>query len=109
VKVLYESGARNFIFQNVRSSSCCQHLAMADYPRGSQMIPLELTILYAADSYPNKYWAFERNTTEWSIIMTEMTRSGNKLTQLMLQALAPTLPGAHIGWHRTNYCSEAIN
>ncbi|KAJ7020161.1 hypothetical protein C8F04DRAFT_1145281 [Mycena alexandri] len=76
VKALYESGARNFIFQN--------------------MIPLELTILYGADSYPNKYWAFEHNTTEWSILMTEMTRSGNRLTQLMLQALAPTLPGAHI-------------
>ncbi|KAJ7148757.1 GDSL lipase/esterase [Mycena crocata] len=76
VKVLYQSGARNFIFQN--------------------MIPLELTILYAADSYPNRYWVFERNTTEWSILMTEMSRSGNKLTQLMLQALAPKLPGAHI-------------
>ncbi|KAJ7471170.1 GDSL lipase/esterase, partial [Mycena galericulata] len=76
VKVLYENGARNFIFQN--------------------MIPLELTILYSANSYPNRYWAFERNTTEWSVIMTEMTRSGNRLTQLMLQALAPTLPGSHI-------------
>ncbi|KAJ6461035.1 GDSL lipase/esterase [Mycena sanguinolenta] len=76
VKALYENGARNFIFQN--------------------MIPLELTILYSPDSYPNKYWAFERNTTEWSITMTEMTRSGNQLTKLMLQALAPTLPGAHI-------------
>ncbi|KAJ7143672.1 carbohydrate esterase family 16 protein [Mycena epipterygia] len=76
VKVLYQGGARNFIFQN--------------------MIPLELTILYSANSYPNRYWAFERNTTEWSILMTEMTRSGNRLTQLMLQALAPTLPGAHI-------------
>ncbi|KAJ7723270.1 GDSL lipase/esterase [Mycena maculata] len=76
VKVLYENGARNFIFQN--------------------MIPLELTILYSANSYPNRYWAFERNTTEWSITMTEMTRSGNRLTQLMLQTLAPTLPGSHI-------------
>ncbi|KAJ6540781.1 GDSL lipase/acylhydrolase [Mycena sp. CBHHK59/15] len=76
VKVLYESGARNFIFQN--------------------MIPLELTILYSANSYPNRYWAFERNTTEWSILMTEMVLSGNKLTQLMLQALVPTLSGAHI-------------
>ncbi|KAJ7621035.1 carbohydrate esterase family 16 protein [Roridomyces roridus] len=76
VKVLYEHGARNFIFQN--------------------MIPLELTILYSADSYHNKYWALERNTTEWSITMTEMTRSGNRLTQLMLQNLVPTLPGSHI-------------
>ncbi|KAJ7083595.1 GDSL lipase/esterase [Mycena belliarum] len=76
VKVLYASGARNFIFQN--------------------MIPLELTILYAADSYPNRYWALERNTTEWSILMRETSRSGNRLTQLMLQALAPALHGAHI-------------
>ncbi|KAJ7198875.1 hypothetical protein GGX14DRAFT_401821 [Mycena pura] len=76
VKTLYKSGARNFIFQN--------------------MIPLELTVLYAANSYPNSYWVFERNTTEWSIFMREMTHSVNKLAELMLQALIPTLPGAHI-------------
>ncbi|KAF7310354.1 Carbohydrate esterase family 16 protein [Mycena chlorophos] len=76
VKTLYASGARNFIFQN--------------------MIPLELTILYNVNSYPNRYWAFERNTTEWSIFMTELTRSGNKLSELMLQALVPTLHGAHL-------------
>ncbi|CAK5268339.1 unnamed protein product [Mycena citricolor] len=76
VTTLYQNGARNFIFQN--------------------MIPLELTILYNANSYPNRFWAFERNTTEWSILMMEMTRSGNRMTQLMLQALAPTLKDAHI-------------
>ncbi|KAJ7051151.1 GDSL lipase/esterase [Mycena amicta] len=76
LKTLYAGGARNFIFQN--------------------MIPLELTILYNANSYPNRYWSFPRNTTEWSILMTEMTRSGNKLTELMLQALAATLHDAHI-------------
>ncbi|KAJ7242910.1 GDSL lipase/acylhydrolase [Mycena rebaudengoi] len=76
VKVLYASGARNFIFQN--------------------MIPLETTILYGADSYPNRYWFLERNTTEWSVTMRELSLSGNKLTKLMLQALAPTLPGSHI-------------
>lgn len=31
--------------------------------------------------------------------MTELTKSGNEISKLMLQALAPTLPGAHIGKH----------
>ncbi|KAG6872551.1 hypothetical protein C0995_008895 [Termitomyces sp. Mi166 len=78
VKVLYESGARNFLFQN--------------------MIPLETTPLYAPDSYPNRYWTVERNTTQWSNFMTELTLSGNALTKLLLTALAPTLPGSHIGY-----------
>ncbi|KAG6895426.1 hypothetical protein C0992_001287 [Termitomyces sp. T32_za158] len=80
VKVLYESGARNFLFQN--------------------MIPLELTPLYAADSYPNRYWAAERNTTEWNNFMTELTLSGNALTKLLLTALAPTLHDSHIVFER---------
>ncbi|KAN0082890.1 carbohydrate esterase family 16 protein [Tylopilus felleus] len=70
LKRLYESGARNFIMQNI--------------------IPLDLTILYTYDSYPNKYWTAQRNTTEWNVFMREL------ITQLELQALAPTLPGAHI-------------
>ncbi|TFK88878.1 carbohydrate esterase family 16 protein, partial [Polyporus arcularius HHB13444] len=77
VKVLYASGARNFIFQN--------------------MIPLQTTPLYSADSYPSRYWTAQRNTTEWSVFMTELTTSGNEIAKLMLQALAPTLHGAHIG------------
>ncbi|KIJ22627.1 carbohydrate esterase family 16 protein, partial [Sphaerobolus stellatus SS14] len=77
VKVLYQSGARNFLFQN--------------------MIPLQNTILYAPNSYPNRFWNTERNTTEWAVFMTELVLSGNKLAELMLQALAPTLKGAHIG------------
>ncbi|KAH9926288.1 GDSL lipase/esterase [Epithele typhae] len=77
VDVLYKSGARNFIFQN--------------------MIPLENTVLYAPDSYPNHIWSAERNTTEWSVFMRELTTSGNAIAKLMLQALAPTLPGAHVG------------
>ncbi|KZW03551.1 carbohydrate esterase family 16 protein [Exidia glandulosa HHB12029] len=77
VKVMYEHGARNFLFQN--------------------MIPLELTPIYSAAGYPNRYWAFERNATEWSVFMTELTKSGNALSKLMLQDLAPRLPGAHIG------------
>ncbi|KAF9010971.1 GDSL lipase/acylhydrolase [Hymenopellis radicata] len=77
VKVLYKSGARNFLLQN--------------------MIPLQTTILYAPDSYPNKFFNTERNTTEWAVSIRELVLSGNKLSQLMLQDLAPTLPGAHIG------------
>ncbi|KAF8884190.1 GDSL lipase/esterase [Infundibulicybe gibba] len=77
VSVLYASGARNFLFQN--------------------MIPLQLTTLYSANSYPNRYWTQPRNTTEWSLLMTELVLSGNALTKLMLQALAPRLAGAHIG------------
>jgi len=76
VQTLYESGARNFIFQN--------------------MIPLELTILYSADSYPNIYWDTNRNTTEWNVLMTELVLSGNELTQLKLEALLPHIPGAHV-------------
>ncbi|KAG5720609.1 GDSL esterase/lipase [Termitomyces sp. T112] len=76
VKVLYNSGARNFVFQN--------------------MIPLQDTILYSANSYPNRFWQPERNTTAWSVFMTELVLSGNALTKLLLQNLAPTLPGSHI-------------
>ena len=61
------------------------------------MVPLEKAPLYAADSYPNHYWTEVRNTTEWSVFMTELTTSGNEIAKLMLQALAPTLHGAHIG------------
>ncbi|OCH85023.1 GDSL lipase/acylhydrolase [Obba rivulosa] len=77
ITTLYETGARNFIMQN--------------------MLNLQDVILYQADSYPNKYWTAERNTSEWHIFMTELVASANKLTELMLKDLAPTLPGAHIG------------
>ncbi|KAF8153950.1 GDSL lipase/acylhydrolase [Crassisporium funariophilum] len=77
VKVLYQNGARNFLFQN--------------------MIPLENVPLYAPVSYPSRYWTAQRNTTEWSVFMTELVLNGNALTKLMLQALAPSLKDAHIG------------
>lgn len=64
------------------------------------MIPLETVPLYAPASYPARYWTAQRNTTEWSVFMAELVLSGNLLTKLMLQALAPTLPGAHIGLSR---------
>ena len=55
------------------------------------MIPLETTPLYAPDSYPNRYWTAQRNTTEWSVFMRELTLTGNALSELMLKALAPKL------------------
>lgn len=61
------------------------------------MIPLEHVVLYRNDTYPNFYWTFAHNATDWSIMMNEMTTAGNELQRLMLQNLAPTLPGAHIG------------
>lgn len=53
--------------------------------------------MYMADSWPNKYWNAQRNTTEWSLFIRELTLSGNRIVELMLEALAPTLQGAHIG------------
>ena len=61
------------------------------------MIPLQHTVLYSPDSYPNRFWTAERNTTEWSILMTEMVNAGNALSRALLEILAPTLPGAHVG------------
>ena len=61
------------------------------------MLPLQDTVMYSADSYPNGYWTAQRNTTEWSVFMRELTTSGNAIAKLMLQALAPKLRGAHIG------------
>ncbi|KAK0198889.1 SGNH hydrolase-type esterase domain-containing protein [Armillaria mellea] len=52
VRVLYKDGARNFLVQN--------------------MVPLNEVILYAADSYPNRYFSDARNTTEWSVFMREL-------------------------------------
>ena len=63
----------------------------------SQMIPLETVLLYAPVSYPNLYWNAQRNTTEWSVFMRELTTSGNAIARLQLQLLAPSLKGAHIG------------
>jgi len=77
VQTMYDNGARNILFQN--------------------MIPLETIPLYSPNSYPDKYWHIQRNTTEWSIIIRELVLSGNALIKLMLQALAPKLTGAHVG------------
>ena len=61
------------------------------------MVPLHKTPLYSADSWPNTYWTAERNTTEWSVFVRELVNSGNALSKALLELLAPTLPGAHIG------------
>ena len=63
----------------------------------AQLVPLDRLPLYAVDSYPNRYWTAQRNTTEWHLFMSELTAAGNALSRLMLQALAPSLPGAHVG------------
>ncbi|KAF8579873.1 carbohydrate esterase family 16 protein [Ramaria rubella] len=76
VKDMYETGARNFFFQN--------------------MVPLDRVVLYSADSYPNHYWTEQRNTTEWNVMMKEFVAAGNMLTELMLANLAPTLPESNI-------------
>ncbi|KAJ7595520.1 GDSL lipase/acylhydrolase [Mycena floridula] len=77
VKTLYDSGARNFLFQN--------------------MIPLQHVPMYSDGSYLSKFWTGPRNSTEWSVFMTELVLSGNSISKLMLQLLAPQLHGAHIG------------
>ena len=61
------------------------------------MLPLDLTILYSKDSYPNKYWTAQRNTTEWNVFMKELVHAGNKITSLMLDNLVREMPGAHVG------------
>lgn len=61
------------------------------------MIPLQKTILYSVDTYPNPYWTGEHDAQMWSIAMTEMVQTGNEISKLMLQALPATYPGAHIG------------
>ncbi|KZV91411.1 carbohydrate esterase family 16 protein [Exidia glandulosa HHB12029] len=76
VKAMHRNGARNFIFQN--------------------MIPLQLTPLYSAGGHLNRYWNLQRNATEWSIMITELTTAGNALSTLMLKDLAHELPEARI-------------
>lgn len=61
------------------------------------MIPLELTPLYSANSYLNKYWYDTRNTTAWNVFMYELVRGGNAITDLFLQTTLPVLSTAHIG------------
>ncbi|KAL1747183.1 GDSL lipase/esterase [Schizophyllum fasciatum] len=77
VKVLYEHGARNYLFQN--------------------MIPLETVPTYSPHAYPTKFWTAPRNATEWSVFMRELTTSGNKIAELLLKQLAPGLEDAHLG------------
>jgi len=62
-----------------------------------QVIPLQLVPIYTPESYPNKYWTAERNTTEWSLVMEQFACTVTGLATFMLRDLVPTLPGAHVG------------
>ena len=66
-------------------------------PSFLKLIPLDRTVLYSADGYPNRFWSSPKNSTEWSLFMKELVAGGNAISELMLQALAPSLPGAHLG------------
>ncbi|KZV77123.1 carbohydrate esterase family 16 protein [Peniophora sp. CONT] len=77
-KELYDTGARNFLYQNI--------------------IPLERLPIYAVDSYPNRYWTAQRNTTEWNLFIRELQVAGNAISRLMWEALPAKLPHAHIGY-----------
>lgn len=78
IKTLYDGGARNFIFQN--------------------MVPLQKSPMYKKDAYTTTYWTEPvANMTEMSIFMETEVTSGNALSKLMLQDLAPQLTGAHVG------------
>lgn len=44
----------------------------------------------------------------WSDTMTEMVNAGNALSRALLQVLAPTLPGAHVGRHLCRVFSFVI-
>ncbi|KAF7796827.1 hypothetical protein EIP86_008011 [Pleurotus ostreatoroseus] len=101
---LYHNGARNLIFQNVSAPRnqgrplSATRLELTRYVLGLQLAPLQRTVLYSADSYPNKYWDAVRNTTAWNVAMTELVASTNEIAKLMVQALPSTLLGAHIGF-----------
>jgi hypothetical protein len=60
------------------------------------MVPLDKVPLYSANSYPNKYWTEQRNTTEWNVFMKELVAAGNSISELMLANLARTLHGSHV-------------
>lgn len=61
------------------------------------MVPLETIPMYSPNAYLTKYWTADRNATQWSNFIKELVVSNNELTRLKLEALAPKLPGAHIG------------
>lgn len=63
------------------------------------MIPLDLTVLYSSNWYPNQISTYPHNATEWGVFMRQLVLSGNALVRMELQALAGSgeLPDAHIG------------
>ena len=74
----------------------------------AQVVPLEWVPLYSVDSYVNWYWMQQHNTMEWHLFMVEMMSAGNVIARLMLQVLAPTLSGAHMGMLITCFSSSPI-
>ncbi|KAI0630857.1 GDSL lipase/acylhydrolase [Trametes polyzona] len=77
VKNMYANGARNFLLQN--------------------MIPLELTPMLSREGFDIPDWTAPKNSTAWYLFTKEVTTAGNKIGELLLKDLAPTLPGAHLG------------
>lgn len=53
--------------------------------------------MYKRDAYLTRYWTIPNNMTELSLFMETEVKSGNAISKLLLQDLAPTLRGAHIG------------
>lgn len=97
VKTLYDTGARNFLFQNVGYFYFSLDFPVTYAYSLAQMIPLQKIPMYQPDAYPNRYWTAARNTTAWSLEMAELVNAGNTMARLMLKDLTPTLPGAHVG------------
>ncbi|KAG8808540.1 hypothetical protein FRC18_004990 [Serendipita sp. 400] len=77
MRLLYDRGARNFLFQN--------------------MAPLQKSPMYKKDAYPGRYWSIPNNTTQVSLFMESEVKTGNAMGKMMLQDLAPSLKGAHLG------------
>ncbi|EJD37647.1 hypothetical protein AURDEDRAFT_199612 [Auricularia subglabra TFB-10046 SS5] len=80
VRLMYERGARYFVFQN--------------------MIPLQLIPMYAPNAHYNYVmgmtWKRERDPIVWHIGMTELVAARNALAPYMLRELLPGIPGAHL-------------
>ena len=53
--------------------------------------------MYKKDAYLTTYWTIPNNMTEMSLFMETEVKTGNALSKLLLQDLAPTLHDAHIG------------
>ncbi|KAI4522004.1 hypothetical protein K525DRAFT_284208 [Schizophyllum commune Loenen D] len=73
VKMLYDRGARNFLWQNASDEMCDAE---------AKMIPLEYAPMYLPDAYPNKFTTEIKNATAWHLGMKELTSAGNEIAKL---------------------------